>query len=184
MTTYPDFASEPREPRAFGVPGFLARIVGIWAVVALVVWAACGLCACSSITPATMADVEKVREDGIAAATKQRDAFRDHLVANPGDVAGATGKAFDTNVSAQADAKANAGPGEFKGTVAKGLGAWEQGGVGALFLLIAGEVTRRLLKRHDAKPFEGPNGEKVPEADIVAAALAHKAATAPAAPKV
>lgn len=66
-------------------------------------------CAAKRFLPATVGDVDAVREDNLKAAESQRDAFRDHLVAKPGDVEGAVGDAFATNVSAHEQANASSG---------------------------------------------------------------------------
>lgn len=132
---------------------------------------------------ATTSDVEKVRDDNIAATRATSDAVRDYLIAHPGDFLGAFAVQFRISIAAQEKQKDAAHKPDVV-EIAKEVGSTilgiptggAVGGTIALAVLgilgkwVDGRAKRR-DEEHDAADFVGPNGEKVGEPRIVAATL-------------
>lgn len=115
--------------------------------------------------PATMGDLDQVRADGVDVAKKQNDTFKDHLIANPGDLEGATGKAFGVNVSAQEDLREKRRKENEK--VPEPFPYLPVGGGGLGIVGIAWLLIKRAIAKYDAEPFVGPDGRRMDEATVV-----------------
>ena len=127
------------------------------------------LAGCSSIRPAMYKDVEDLRDDQVQSAKAEHDTFRDHLVANPGDIEGAVGKAFGANLKSQMDLREKRQK-ENTPTIPD-FPYLPVGGGAASIVAIAWAMIRRAIKKYDEEPMVAPDGRRITEEQVVAGAL-------------
>ena len=145
------------------------RHYGRYGAVASVLLVGLLLAGCSSIRPAVLKDVEDLRDDQIQSKKVENDTFRDHLVANPGDIEGAVGKAFGSNLQSQMDLRKKRQ--DENKPVIPDFPYLPVGGGAAGIIAVAWAMIKRAIKKYDEEPLVAPDGRRITEEQVVAGAL-------------